>query len=629
MKTIPSPINFRHRVQTLSALVMGFTLIVVSSASATDEFTQTGSMKAARYSHSATQLPNGKVLVAGGRTVNISTLSSAELYNPATGTWTMTGSMLTGRLLHAATLLPNGKVIVVGGINKSGADTSNPELYDPISGKWTKSGAVPNAASGTNFRTVLLSDSKLLAIWVVPNPLRSKAALYDSANNTWTATGAMLATVYSPTLTLLPSGEVLAAGGAVTGSISSSNAELYDPATGLWTKTGSLNAGRFYHATIVLPDGKVLTAGGSQNTSTSLSTSEIYNPEVGTWSPAAALPLELTFSNAVMLSNGRILFSCLYNEIDGLILYNPITDLFDHTQADCIKPRLINTITLLPNGKVLIAGGTKNGDYNYVYSERAISSAELYTPRSPATLNVWIGGIDSTQAVNGKQVYISTDDSNRPLVVGGTATRDVFIQNTGTTPLILGPVRIDGSPSPDYTASALSTNSLAPGESTNFTITFKPIALHYPNYSSWTMVHIDSNDSDQPVFNILIGAWVRLREPEIDVWNPKGKRLKDNVSIFSFGKAKMNHRVTQKFTIGNEGGIPLKKLAIRINGNNAKDFTVTGPLKTELATDGQTKFKVTFKPTAKGKRTATIHIRSNDADENPFDIKISGRGAKP
>lgn len=631
MKTIPSPIKLLHRVLTLPALAVGLTLTAVSSASATDEFTATGSMREARYHHTAALLPNGKVLVAGGRTVGIGVRSSAELYDPTTGKWSMTGPMLTARVLdsRASTLLPNGKVIVVGGSNNYGADTSNPELYDPSTGKWTKSGAVPNALGGTTFRTVLLQDSKLLAIWVVPNPLRTKAALYDFTSNTWTATGAMLATVYSPTLTLLTSGKVLAAGGSVTGSISSPNAEIYDPTTGLWTKTGSLDSGRFYHASILLPDGKVLTAGGAQDTSTSLSTSEIYDPEIGAWTPAATLPQELTFSNAVSLSNGRILFSCFYDEVDWLILYNPVTGLFQHSQADSITPRHINTMTLLPNGKVLIAGGTKNGDFGNPYRETSLVSAELYSPRSPATLNVWVGGLGSTQAANGKHISINTDNSNRPIVVGGTATRDVFLQNTGTTPLILGPIRIDGPLPVDYTASTLSSNNLAPGESTTFTVTFKPIGLHLQNYPSGATVHIDSNDADQPVFDILFGAWVRVREPEIIVWNPKGNRLKDNVSTFSFGKAKMNHRVTQKFTIGNEGGIPLKKLAIRINGKNAKDFKVSGPLKTELSTDGQTKFKVTFKPTAKGKRTATLLIRNNDADENPFDIKIEGIGAKP
>ena len=65
--------------------------------------------------HTATLLPNGKVLVAGG-SIAAAALSSAELYDPASGTWTATGSLGTARDSHTATLLPNGKVLVAGGV---------------------------------------------------------------------------------------------------------------------------------------------------------------------------------------------------------------------------------------------------------------------------------------------------------------------------------------------------------------------------------------------------------------------------------------------------------------------------------------------------------------------------------
>ena len=83
------------------------------------------------YVHTATLLPSGQVLVAGGNNIS-GFLSSAELYDPASGTWTATGSMSTARIWHTATLLPSGNILVAGGF---GADVmASAELYDPASG---------------------------------------------------------------------------------------------------------------------------------------------------------------------------------------------------------------------------------------------------------------------------------------------------------------------------------------------------------------------------------------------------------------------------------------------------------------------------------------------------------------
>ena len=84
---------------------------------ASGTWTATGSLATARSAHTATLLPNGKVLVAGGYNGSGS-LASAELYDPASGTWTATGSLATARIAHTATLLPNGKVLVAGGYNR-------------------------------------------------------------------------------------------------------------------------------------------------------------------------------------------------------------------------------------------------------------------------------------------------------------------------------------------------------------------------------------------------------------------------------------------------------------------------------------------------------------------------------
>jgi hypothetical protein len=100
---------------------------------ATGSWRETGSMAHERSSHTATLLPNGQVLVAGGigDCCPVPFWASAELYDPATGTWTETGSMATGRDLHTATLLPNGQVLVAGGGNFPGGILRSAELYTP------------------------------------------------------------------------------------------------------------------------------------------------------------------------------------------------------------------------------------------------------------------------------------------------------------------------------------------------------------------------------------------------------------------------------------------------------------------------------------------------------------------
>jgi hypothetical protein len=75
----------------------------------------TGSLNTARFVHTATLLPNGTVLVAGGNEGNFTASASAELYLPASGTWTAVGSLNTARQLHTATLLQNRMVLVAGG----------------------------------------------------------------------------------------------------------------------------------------------------------------------------------------------------------------------------------------------------------------------------------------------------------------------------------------------------------------------------------------------------------------------------------------------------------------------------------------------------------------------------------
>ena len=210
-------------------------------------WSDTGSLNTAREYHTATLLPNGKVLVAGGvgDTGFSGLLSSAELYDPASETWSGTGSLATAREFQTATLLPNGKVLVAGGaIDFDRNSSASAELYDPVSA-------------------------------------------------TWTGTGSLNTARYSDTTTLLPNGRVLVAGGfngSDSGGSILSGAELYDPATtGLWTATGPLGNARDSHTATLLPSGKVLVAGGAGSDGVSLSSALIYDPATASWSNTGSL----------------------------------------------------------------------------------------------------------------------------------------------------------------------------------------------------------------------------------------------------------------------------------------------------------------------------------------------------
>src|SRR5438105_637540 len=135
---------FARRI-AFSLLLLGASLSLVQPCAGTPfKWEFTGSLGTGRYFHTATLLDSGKVLVAGGDNSSGSFVSSAELYDPATGTWSSTGSLVTARNGHTATLLDSGKVLVAGGYGSSGV-LSSAELYDPASGSWSSTGSL-----GTN-----------------------------------------------------------------------------------------------------------------------------------------------------------------------------------------------------------------------------------------------------------------------------------------------------------------------------------------------------------------------------------------------------------------------------------------------------------------------------------------------
>jgi hypothetical protein len=278
----------------------------------TNAWRRTASMTTGRYYHTATELPSGKVLVAGGRTSDWSTLfSSAELYDPTTETWSPTGSTFVPRANHTAVLLDSGKVLVAGGNQPAGryGPIGPPgEVYDPETGTWSE------------VRGVFTPRSRTAA-------------------------------------TVLYSGKVLVTGGyrywPQGQEFASAEVNIYDPATNSWSYAPNLARARHGHSAIRLYSGNVLVVGGIDGGNTV----ELYDPYTNQWSLGPPLPFDSTFFfSATMLYSGEVLVT------DGLgqaALYDPSTNSW-LTTPNMNVGRYDSPTTLLHTGEVLFVGGTSD-----------------------------------------------------------------------------------------------------------------------------------------------------------------------------------------------------------------------------------------------------------------------------
>ena len=267
-----------------------------------------------RAFHTATLLPNGKVLVAGGNGVvppNTlpSFLTSARLYNPDENTWTATGDLKKAMGSHTATLLNSGQVLVFGGATGWG-----PELYDPAEGTWTYAAT---AAWRSNHTATLLPDGKVLVAGGFGsngelNLVLNTAETYDPELDTWTPAAPLHHARENHTATLLPNGKVLVAAGHGADYLNS--AELYDPASDTWTDTGSLSEARQEHQAVMLDNRQVLVVGGTGYTATEMASAELYNPGSGEWSATGPLNMGRLWFTATLLDNGQVLAASGYGD---------------------------------------------------------------------------------------------------------------------------------------------------------------------------------------------------------------------------------------------------------------------------------------------------------------------------
>jgi uncharacterized repeat protein (TIGR01451 family) len=310
-----------HGAATATPLDDGRVLVVGNSTTAQlfDEGLGTfaaasGALSTARFNHTATLLPNGTVLLTGGRDPSGNRLATAEIFDPGTNTFTVTnGPMTFARENHRAVWFVNngvGRVLITGGVNSGGSTFASAELYDPLTQTFTSIG---DMLLGRQQHTItLLDNNKILITGGFTNGSPGPSAeLYDPATGQFTATtGAMIVGYRGiATATKLNDGTVLIAGGQ-SGDIRA-EAEIYNPATNTFSATSSMSTKRYFHTATLLTDGSVLVAGGFDQQSLSnytlaLATMERYVPGTG-WVGAGGLETRRQQHAAALLPTGKVL----------------------------------------------------------------------------------------------------------------------------------------------------------------------------------------------------------------------------------------------------------------------------------------------------------------------------------
>jgi MYXO-CTERM domain-containing protein len=334
----------------------------------------------ARTQHTATLLPDGRVLVAGGQESD-DVSRSAEIFDPETDTWTFVADpMATERRLHSATATHAGEVVLWGG---SSATTGSlvQERFDPLTLQFTSQGDVEyvgarplffpqphseelvrgatGASKPTDARAVLLPFGRVFTLEL--GNVGAIAELSDASEVFATQLRGLDHDRGDHTATVLPSGRLLLAGGRyvvennIVETFPQGLVEELDPITGVSTVVGSMARLRYDHAATLLRDGRVLIVGGGSDTGGDNRVAEIYDPATQTFEDTDRIQIDRSPPTATLLPNGDVLIA---GGTDDPLLERYVTASGTFEAAgELVQARRFHTATRLLDGRVLIAGG--------------------------------------------------------------------------------------------------------------------------------------------------------------------------------------------------------------------------------------------------------------------------------
>jgi hypothetical protein len=243
----------------------GVTAVRLASAAVydavTNRFTATSPMSVRRIAHTATRLPDGRVLIAGGVTTGTTnSIATAEIYDPTSNRFTLTATLTHARQSHAAIALADGRVLLSSGFNGVTGSLPMTEAFDPSTERFGL--LAPSGVSASARMVAALADGRILFAGGHNGANVDRAETYDPIANTWTPTASRLVTARNGAAiaTLLDGRVLLVSGGNIQGLLAS--AELFDPVTNTFSSIASARVAAPRTATLLV-SGLVLIAGGT------------------------------------------------------------------------------------------------------------------------------------------------------------------------------------------------------------------------------------------------------------------------------------------------------------------------------------------------------------------------------
>ena len=326
-------------------------------------FTKGADMKSRRERFTTVTLSDGRLFAVGGRAIGLQAQSgnyneTAELFDPVKSEWVFTSDMSEQRRSPGLFELPDGRVMVAGGMSGQRDPLASTEIWDPATGEWAP-GPTMNRAHDL-MGAVTLPDGRLMMIGGASKDedglqvsLTAESEIFDPETNTWSETAPMLERRVNQTATLLADGRVLVVGGGKVDGPYIKTAEIYDPATDAWTATPEMSRGRAFHSTTLLADGRVLVVGGRGK----VRQAEIYDPATDAWGPAGETMDARSEHSAVLLADGTVL-------VTGGTGYLATSEIFDPATGSWVAGEPLDTgryrhgSVRLADGRTLIMGGT-------------------------------------------------------------------------------------------------------------------------------------------------------------------------------------------------------------------------------------------------------------------------------